>query len=79
MIENVLIGLSLPEFSSWQKKKISNVYQMLLALLGHGLPQVEHETLHPSSKSDFYAVKPNCAPSDIGIHSDNFHEGKISF
>lgn len=78
MIENVLIGLSLPEFSSWQKKKNVNMYQMLLALLGHRAPGEEYKALHPSSKSDFYTVKPNCAPSDTGIHSDNFHEGKIS-
>lgn len=78
MTENVLISLSLPEFSSWQKKKIANVYQMLPALLGCGAPGEEHETLHPSSELDFYTMKPNCAPNDISIHSDNFHEGKIS-
>lgn len=74
MIENVLISVSLPEFSNWQGKIIPNVYQMLLAPVGHGTPGEEQEPLHPSRELDVHTVKPNHAPSDTGTNSD---EGKI--
>lgn len=55
------------------------MHQMLLAFLGHGASEEEQELLlHPSSKSGFRTLKPNCTPGNIGAHPDNVHEGKIS-
>lgn len=55
------------------------MHRMLLAFLGHRASEEEQEPLlHLSSKWDFYTLKLNCTPSNIGTHPDNVHEGKIS-